>query len=64
MQATMAAHYLGVSVSKFRTLEIPRKQFDGNVVWERADLDHYAEKIPYVGKSGESECIEADRAFA
>ncbi len=50
-----AAHYLGISPSKLRTLSLPRKVANGKRLYERSDLDEYADSLPYEG-SGGSEC--------
>jgi hypothetical protein len=63
MQAEKAAFYIGVSPSKFRSLGLPRKKFDGNWVYERSDLDAYADSLPYETPQGESQCNEADNAW-
>lgn len=52
-----AAHYLGISPSKLRTLPLPRKLADGKRLYERADLDEYADSLPYEGLGG-GECDE------
>lgn len=60
MSAPAASHYLGVSPSKLRNLGIPAKQDGGNVLYERGDLDEYADRIAYrnIGISGTDECDE------
>lgn len=50
MAARAAAKFLGISESKLRSLDIPRKTFGGNMVWDRTDLDAYADSLPYEGK--------------
>lgn len=55
MQAKAAAHYLGVSPSKLRSLDLPCKRDGGNVLFDRADLDAYADRLPYDGE-GENSC--------
>ncbi len=50
MQAKAAAHYLGLSPSKLRTLDLPCKRDGGNVLYDRTDLDAYADQLPYDGK--------------
>ena len=50
MQAKAAAHYLGVSPSKLRTLDLPCKVDGGNKLYDKADLDAYADSLPYDGK--------------
>ncbi|MBN9674610.1 helix-turn-helix domain-containing protein [Salipiger bermudensis] len=49
MPVTQAAHYIGVSPSKLRDLPIPRRQLGGKRVYDRADLDAYADSLPYDG---------------
>lgn len=39
MQANAAAHYLGVSASKLRTLGLPRKVDGANRLYELRNLD-------------------------
>ncbi|MBB95640.1 MAG: DNA-binding protein [Rhodobacteraceae bacterium] len=62
MQASMAARYLGFSESKFRGLGIPHKRHGGNVLWDRLDLDAYADALPYDAAQEETTCA-ADKAF-
>lgn len=65
MGSVAAAHYLGMSVSKLRGLEIPSKSDGGNVLYERSDLDDYADKIRYrdgFGAIGEGAAL-CDEAF-
>ena len=47
MQAKAAAHYIGVSTSKLRTLSLPSKTDGGNVLHDRTDLDAWADTLPY-----------------
>jgi len=64
MQAKAAAHYLGISASKLRTLPIAAKAMGGNVVYERADLDAWADNLPYIAPAGQGEGPEcADHIF-
>lgn len=58
MPAPLAASYLGISESKLRTLPIPRKALDGKRVYEKADLDDYADRLPYEGESEGNSCDE------
>lgn len=53
MQAKAAAHYLGVSTTKFRNLNLPCKDDGGNVFYDRADLDAWADGLPYRNDEGE-----------
>ena len=64
MQAKAAAHYLGVSPSKLRALELPCKRDGGNVLYDRDDLDAWADTLPYEDRNNGGEgCEEADAAF-
>ncbi len=65
MQAVAAAHYLGVSTTKFRTLNITSRRMGGNVLWDRSDLDQYADNLPYeeINDQGGDECKAADNAW-
>jgi hypothetical protein len=44
-----AAAYIGVSPSKLRTLDIPRKECGGRKLFDRFDLDAWANDLPYEG---------------
>ena len=44
-----AAAYIGVSPSKLRTLDIPRKESGGRKLFDRMDLDEWADSLPYEG---------------
>lgn len=64
MPAPVAAAYLGVSESTLRTLPIPRKALGAKRLYERADLDAYADSLTYIDSveiEEDTEC--ADRAF-
>ena len=57
MQAKAAAHYLGVSASKLRSMDLPCKRDGGNVLYDRADLDAYADSLPYIPQTkAENSC--------
>lgn len=57
LPAPEAAHYLGVSTSTLRTLNIPRRQLGAKRLYDRLDLDAYASGLPTEGEvSGDSEC--------
>lgn len=60
MPAPQAAHYLGVSVSTLRQLPIPRRALRGKRVYDKSDLDAYADALPYDGSAEDNSC---DRAF-
>lgn len=56
LPAPQAAAYLGISESKLRTLGIPRKELDGKRLFERADLDDYADRLRYEGETEGNSC--------
>ncbi|MGZ9812312.1 helix-turn-helix domain-containing protein [Pseudoroseicyclus sp. H15] len=61
LPSPLAAAYLGVSESTLRTLSIPRKELGAKRLYERADLDAYADALPYEhGGEGSNTC---DGAF-
>lgn len=47
MKAAAAAHYLGISETKLRSLSLPQRRHGGNVLYDIRDLDDYADAIPY-----------------
>lgn len=49
MQAKAAAHYLGISPTKLRAIGLPCKRDGGNVLYDRSDLDAWADGLPYDG---------------
>ncbi len=55
MPAPVAAHYIGVSESTLRTLGLPRRQLGAKRVYDKADLDAYADSLPYDGEKQLSE---------
>ncbi len=61
MQAKAAAHYLGVSASKLRTLGIPTKVCGANRLYDIRDLDEFADRLSYVGEDAST--IEADKVW-
>lgn len=62
MQIKAAAHYLGVSPSKLRSLGLPCKRDGGNALYDRADLDAYADRLPYEAGAAE-ESNSCDNMF-
>jgi hypothetical protein len=50
LPAPQAAHYLGVSESKLRELKLPRKVLDGKRLYDRIDLDAYADGLAIEGE--------------
>lgn len=51
-----AAIYIGVSESKLRLLNIPRKELDGKRLYDRLDLDAYADGLSYEGEARGNSC--------
>ncbi|MEM9578261.1 MAG: DNA-binding protein [Pseudomonadota bacterium] len=56
MPGPQAAHYLGVSESKLRTLEIPRRVLDGKRVYHINDLIAYADSLQFDGEGEPNSC--------
>jgi len=56
MPAPAAAHYLGVSPSTLRLLPIRRRALGAKRVYDKADLDAYADSLPYDGSSEGNTC--------
>lgn len=46
LPAPLAAHYLGVSETMLRTLGLPRKRLGAKRLYDRFDLDAYADELP------------------
>jgi hypothetical protein len=44
-----AAAYIGVSPSTLRKLDIPRKESGARKLFDRIDLDAWADSLPYEG---------------
>jgi hypothetical protein len=53
MQVKAAAHYLGVSASKLRMLDQPRKKLGSNVLYDRMNLDIFADNLESDGLTDE-----------
>lgn len=62
MPAPQAAHYIGVSTSKLATLPIPRKVLDGKRLYDRIDLDAYADSLSPAGDEAQK-CDQIDQLF-
>lgn len=52
LPAPRAAEYLGVSETKLRTLGIPRKILHGKRVYDRLDLDAFADTLMSEDEAG------------
>ena len=44
-----AAAYVGLGITTFRKIDIPRKRHGDCVLYERSDLDAFADALPYEG---------------
>jgi hypothetical protein len=49
LSAPQAAAYLSISESKLLTLDIPRKESGGRKLFDRIELDAWADSLPYEG---------------
>ena len=47
LTADQAAYYLGISKTKLLSLELPRKVLGAKRLYERHDLDDFAEQLDY-----------------
>lgn len=47
MPAPVAARYLGVSESTLRQMGLPRRKLGAKRLFDRRDLDAYADSLPY-----------------
>lgn len=61
LAAPQAAHYLSVSPTKLRELAIPRRMLDGKRLYDRLDLDAYADALATEGETKVNTC---DTAFS
>lgn len=53
MKTEAAAHYLGISASKLRSLDLPRRMSGANRLYDVHDLDSYVNDLPYEGEQTE-----------
>lgn len=51
LPAPQAAHYIGVSEAKLRELDIPRKVLGAKRLYDRIDLDAYADSLATEGEA-------------
>ena len=58
-----AARYLGMSATTLRTLGLPRKEMRSKRLYDRFDLDDYANTLPYEGKDDTGATALTDKAF-
>ncbi|PWG03486.1 hypothetical protein DF286_11855 [Sphingosinicella humi] len=66
MRIELAAPYLGVSPSTFRSLNIAAHTIGRCVLWDRADLDRYADRLgnqPLAEPDRLAEAAEVERRF-
>jgi hypothetical protein len=59
-----AAAYLGVSSSKLRELELPRRMLGRKRLYDRRDLENYIDSLPYEGEDQNEDEGQCDAAFA
>lgn len=60
--ASVAARYLGLSEATLRKLGIPRREWGSRRLYDKSDLDAFADSLPYErGKAEDTSC--ADAAF-
>ena len=63
MKSRLAAQYLGVSESTLRTLPIPRRKHGALRLYDRSDLDAWADAQPYEGDGTAQENNPCDAIF-
>lgn len=51
LAAPQAAAYLGISESKLRELQLPRKVLDGKRLYDRIELDAFADSLTTDGET-------------
>ena len=54
MPAPQAAHYLGVSESTLRTIDLPRKTVGSKKMHDKFDLDQWVDTLPYDNEQPEN----------
>ncbi len=59
LKVSTAAEYLGISPSKLNSLPIPRRVAGGNRLYDRKDLDEWADALPYEQNNGQNTCDQA-----
>lgn len=60
--AADAARYLGISETTLRGLGLPRRQLGARRLYDREDLDRFADALPYEASESEAE-RECDAVF-
>lgn len=66
MSADLACRYLGISPGTFRSLNIRSGNIGRRVVWDRVDLDRYADRLsdqPLSPIDRQAETSEVERRF-
>lgn len=56
MPATQAAHFIGVSESTLRSLNLPRRRIGTKRLYHINDLIAYADALPIEGESEDEAC--------
>ncbi|WP_313332144.1 hypothetical protein [Sphingobium yanoikuyae] len=66
MDAELASAYFGVSAGTFRALGIQSRNIGRRVVWDRVDLDRFADRLseqPLTETDRAAEASEVERRF-
>lgn len=63
MQADQAAHYLGVSVTYLRSLDLQRKRLGSKRLYDVLELDDFASSLPNDRIDDNGAQAGCDRAF-
>lgn len=56
MSTPEAATYVGLSVTTFRELGLPRKKLGARVLYDKRDLDDFIANLPYDGQEAHNSC--------
>ncbi len=59
-----AARYLGIGKTTLRGLGLKRRKLGGRRLYDRRDLDAFADALPYEGEGGAGRKNTCDEAFA
>ncbi len=59
-----AAFYLGIGTTTLRGLGLKRRVLGGRRLYDRRDLDAYADSLPYEGEGGAGEKNTCDEVCA
>lgn len=59
-----AARYLGIGRTTLRRLGLKRRALGDRRLYDRRDLDAFADALPYEGEGGTGRANTCDKAFA